>query len=128
MAGIEYEYVTESDISQAPNLNELDVNEEIEIIGQMSFLMGTSDEIIFSMLVNGGKEYFFLATTKVTKGYGEVATNQYAKVVAVKNNATTNKFSEGFGTNPPELLTLEYKMVKGPDVRLRKRPWWKLWQ
>ena len=126
LEGIEYEYITESDISQPFQLKELESGKQVEVIGQMNFLMGGSDEIIFSIFVSGGKEYSFLATTKETKGYGAIAIDQYAKVSAIKNKVT-NKFTEGFGTDSPELLALEYKMVKGPDVKLQKRPWWKRW-
>ncbi len=127
LKGVEYDYIKESDISQPFRLDELEDSKEIELIGQMGFLMGTASEIIFSILILGGQEYSFLATKQDTTGYGAIAFDQYANIRAIKYNKTTSNFTKGFGTKAPEFLALEYKMVKGLDINLGKRPWWKFW-
>lgn len=120
---VAYENVTAADISHLPDEGAVPEGERIDLVGRMGWLMGTGTEIAFSLILAGGNEVSFLATTKETRGFGAIAVDRYARVAAIKQPAATAAFARKMGTEAPAFLVLEYEMVKGPEEDAPGQPW-----
>ena len=128
---VEYAYIDEKDISEPIDLDSLNEDEEIILIGEMSSL-GTSLCVTdFGIIVISGIEYGCIATASETKGYASISVRQFAKIRAIKyrpGRSSMIAYEKGIGHVEAEFYVLEYEMLKAKEeFTIYKKPWWKFW-
>jgi cell wall assembly regulator SMI1 len=85
--------------------------ERVIVIGEMTSLMG-KEEMLFSVACENGKEYTFLAKASFTKGFGNIAIHQHARILAKPfQGEIKSHFIEQGLANKPDFVALEYTML-----------------
>lgn len=90
---------------------EIESGEHIIVAGKMTSLMG-KEEMLFSIVTEKGKEYTFLAKESFTKGFGSIALDQDARVVAkrVYGEVDSHFIEQGLAKNP-DFVAFEYAVL-----------------
>jgi cell wall assembly regulator SMI1 len=116
---VAYQYYNPKETSDHPQVANLDVGEQVVIVGEMTSLMG-EDEVLFSLQTEQGKEYTFIAKPAFTKGHGTIAIDQYARVKARKfYGEIQSHFIEHGLAKKPDFVAMEYTMLRMPQQPTR---------
>ncbi len=110
LAAMTFDYLQQEAVTPPIDLVSLEDGEQVELVGQVVTLMGSLGETYFVLEVEDGKAYRILSSRKETKGYGAIAIDQYACVIAIRYTKETNVFSQYFGVEKPELFAVNYSI------------------
>jgi hypothetical protein len=96
---------------QKPALDRFESGERLIIVGEMTSLMG-KEEMLFTVETEHAKEYTFLAKTSFTKGFADIALDQYVRVLAKKfHGEIKSHFIEQGLANQPEYVAFDYVVL-----------------
>jgi cell wall assembly regulator SMI1 len=110
-----YEKFNSTMFSENPVVDDLPADQIVTIVGLMGSLMG-GPETIFSLETSQGNNYTFLASSKLTKGYGSISVEQHARVKARRYTPDTESyFIDQVGSSPTDFVAVEYKMLRSKD-------------
>lgn len=88
-------------------------DEEVIIFGSMGYVLLCDSEIVFSIETEPGKIYTFLASSKLTKGYDEIAIRQDAQVMVRRYTAdTVSYFVDQAKHPPPNFVAFKYRIFR----------------
>ena len=97
--------------NDTPTAEHLESGERVIIVGEMTSLMG-KEAMLFSVETEDGKEYTFLASPTLTKGFGNIAIDQHARILGKTfQGEIKSHFIEQGLANKPEFVALEYTML-----------------
>jgi cell wall assembly regulator SMI1 len=98
-------------MQEPPAREPMQSGERVIIVGEMTSLMG-KDAVLFSVEAENGKEYTFLAKSTFTKGFGSIAIDQTARILAkpFKGEIKSHFIEQGLA-NRPDFVALEYTML-----------------
>ena len=98
-------------IAEPPAREPSQSGERLIIVGEMTSLMGKK-EMLFSVETESGNEYTFLASPSFTKGFGSIAIDQHARILAKPfQGEIKSHFIEQGLANKPDFMALEYTML-----------------
>ena len=85
--------------------------ERLIIVGEMASLMG-KEEMLFTVETEHAKEYTFLAKASFTKGFSDIALDQYVRILAKKfHGEIKSHFIEQGLANQPEYVAFDYVVL-----------------
>ena len=85
--------------------------ERLIIVGEMTSLMG-KEEMLFTVESEHAREYTFLAKDSFTKGFSEIALDQYVRVLAKKfHGEIKSHFIDQGLANQPEYVAFDYVVL-----------------
>lgn len=126
LRAIEQTVVNDADISGPVDLKKVRSGESFELIGQIIYCVGRTDEQIITLRVHSGAEYSIVAIGEKTKGFGSVSIDDFIRVVVV-SDLEPSELAKWAGAKPPQLFAIEYELVLAPGVELKRRAWWRFW-
>jgi hypothetical protein len=98
-------------VSHKPASDRLESGERLIIVGEMTTLMG-KEEMLFTVETEQAKEYTFLAKASFTKGFGEIALDQYVRILAKKfHGEIKSHFIDQGLAQQPEYVAFEYVVL-----------------
>ncbi|WP_455209746.1 SMI1/KNR4 family protein [Kaarinaea lacus] len=85
--------------------------ERLIIVGEMTTLMG-KEEMLFTVESEHAKEYTFLAKASFTKGFSDIALDQYVRILAKKfHGEIKSHFIEQGLASQPEYVAFDYVVL-----------------
>jgi cell wall assembly regulator SMI1 len=92
-------------------LDRFESGERLIIVGEMASLMG-KEEMLFTVETEHAKEYTFLAKASFTKGFSDIALDQYVRILAKKfHGEIKSHFIEQGLANQPEYVAFDYVVL-----------------
>jgi cell wall assembly regulator SMI1 len=94
-----------------PAADRLESAERLIIVGEMTTLMG-KEEMLFTVETEQAKEYTFLAKAAFTKGFADIALDQYVRILAKKfHGEIKSHFIDQGLAQQPEYVAFEYVVL-----------------
>jgi cell wall assembly regulator SMI1 len=107
-----------------PATDRLESAERLIIVGEMTTLMG-KEEMLFTVETEQAKEYTFLAKASFTKGFADIALDQYVRILAKKfHGEIKSHFIDQGLAQQPEYVAFEYVVlpIEKPSTPMASLP------